>query len=237
MRADTGSGFRLEAGRALFGDRAMTAFTGGGVGILGSATPADDLLKCAVQSGIGTLRVALPPGEERWTFPAHLKTLTSSGTRLESVSPGPEYLERLVAGKLTGLAMDAPPDLEDALASVCGRNETPFVSVRHRGWGVVMRYLPPGTAYHSRHDAIDRILAHLAPGDLPRGLETVVHMAAGIHAWYYVQAAFCMPDTLPRFFLLDLQHMRWCRDDALLEPATERRFRDIPWQTCRTTMP
>ncbi|MBW2603976.1 MAG: hypothetical protein JRE28_06615 [Deltaproteobacteria bacterium] len=238
MTMTTGDSFRFEAGCAMFGTAGMQTFSEAGAGVWADKALADDFLQCAVQSGIGTLRIGTAHAGEEVHLRKHLEEFVPDSTSIQFVHMKEKGCEALTANGFTGIAFNVSPEQERAMAGVCAHSGIPFVSAVVSGAGLLLRYSPAGQAHSVHRPACDVLLKTLATSQPPDWVETIVGMAAGFHTWHFVQSSLCSPRALSQVVLLDLWAMRRCDDATVIDQVLtgvchpER----IPWQVLWTQM-
>jgi len=233
-----GEAYRLEAGAALFGRQGMQTFAKAGAGVLADETLADDFLQCAVQSGIGTLRIGTASSEQETHWHERLQEFTSAATMMEFVRMAPDACDALAADGFTGVAFNVSADQDRALADACVRSNSPLVRVAVRRWGALLQYVPAGRASAVTRSACDDFLKEIPWPQTPQWAKSLVGMTAGFVAWNVVQSRICNPATRMQLLLMDFWANRWCHDAALLEQVLTgaRSPEKIAWQKLWTQM-
>jgi len=238
MTMTTGDAVRFKMGRAMFSRAGWQAFSDAGVGVWADERLAEDFLQCAVQSGIGTLRIGIEHAGQKAHLRKRLEEFVPAATAIQFVHMAEDGCDKLTADGFAGLAFNVSPEQERALAAVCAHSGTPFVSAVVFGGGLLVRYVPAGQAHVAQRPACDDLLKTLATAQTPDWAGTIVGKAAGFYAWYFAQAALCFQKAVPQSVLMDLLAMRWYDDATAIEQvlAGDRDPEQIPWQPLWTQM-
>ncbi len=238
-RETAGIDFRFAAGAAMFGRQGMKAFSKAGAAILAEGEMIEDLLQCAVQSGIEKLLIAAENTEQEMQLHNRLDEFVPGGTNIRFVRMDENGIEKLIENQLTGIAFNVSLRRATVFAHACMAASSPLITSMTRGWFLFLVYMPAGQVKPSILMESYGLLNRLALDQPPDWAEKLTEMSAGIQTWHAAQRLLCAPPCAPRFCLMDLWKMRWCHNRESISRALNGNGvpADIPWETLQTRMP
>ncbi len=241
MNKAENNSFRFQAGAAILGKLAMQAFSQAAITVAANGPGADDFLQCAIQSGVGALRIAVADEGQEGHFRSHLKDFLPGYTKISFVDLNKNSCDLLGANCFMAVSFNVSPDRERAFAEESVRRQISFTSTVSVGCGFLLKYVPAGSPYTDTRAACDRLLTQLASATkAPDWADGITGSAAGFQTWNFIQTRFCTQDNKsPQFLLMDLWTTRWCMDNTIIARALAQKCPpgQIPWKQMQTKTP